>query len=190
MKFKEGKWLYTWLIILSVIGLLNIMSFSVLCREDSLSFDYLGLLVGILAILVTVLIGWNIYRVLDEDRISKIEISMQEKFREAMVHVHYNSYIAFKAQNAVAGSITSLVQTLDFLFQNVDEEYENIERNCGYLEEELKRIPNSFGETNSKILRKGLSKIEKSEAFKTGLDKETRQKLETAFNIIKQRIRS
>lgn len=190
MKSKDAKCIYIWLITLSVIVLLNIIGFCVLCTEDSLSLDFSGLLVGILAILVTVLIGWNIYRVLDEDRISKIEISMQEKFREAMVHVHYNSYIAFKAQNAVAGSITSLVQTLDFLFQNVDEEYENIERNCGYLEEELKRIPNSFGETNCKILRKGLSKIEKSEAFKTGLDKETKQKLETAFNTIRQRIKS
>lgn len=49
------------------------VSIAALCialpRAHVLDVDYLGLLVGILALLVTVLIGWNIYSVMDIKRI-------------------------------------------------------------------------------------------------------------------------
>ena len=34
-------------------------------RSPELSFDYQGVIVGVLSLLVTVLIGWNIYSVID-----------------------------------------------------------------------------------------------------------------------------
>lgn len=39
--------------------------------ENNLGFDYIGAIVGILALLVTVLIGWNIYQLVDLKNIKK-----------------------------------------------------------------------------------------------------------------------
>lgn len=52
--------------ILSILSI--ILSILVICfslPRTELSFDYLGLITGILGVLVTVLIGWNIYAVID-----------------------------------------------------------------------------------------------------------------------------
>ncbi|WP_289756359.1 hypothetical protein [Muribaculum intestinale] len=79
-----------WLIILSIISL------AALCRtfykDTALAIDYSGILVGILAALCTVLIGWQIYSIIDfnqrEDRnqrqidsLKKIIKSMNENGR-------------------------------------------------------------------------------------------------------------
>lgn len=37
-------------------------------RKEELGFDYTGVIVGILSLLVTALIGWNIYKTLEIDR--------------------------------------------------------------------------------------------------------------------------
>mgnify|MGYP003288801856 CR=1 FL=1 len=43
-------------------------------RHQELDFDYIGIIIGILSVLVTVLIGWNIYTALDlSKRAKKIE---------------------------------------------------------------------------------------------------------------------
>lgn len=45
---------------------LSIVAVCVACfRTGSLSFDYQGVIVGVLSLLVTVLIGWNIYNLID-----------------------------------------------------------------------------------------------------------------------------
>lgn len=44
-------------------------------RGVSLDFDYYGIIVGVLSILVTVLIGWNIYSVVDLKRIKEEQYS-------------------------------------------------------------------------------------------------------------------
>lgn len=46
-------------------------------RASTLAVDYLGLLVGILALLVTVLIGWNIYTVIDAKNIREEQNNLQ-----------------------------------------------------------------------------------------------------------------
>ena len=62
-----GKMRKSGAIILSAVSFVT--SIVALCiavyRSPELGFDYLGLLVGIQAVLVTALIGWNIYAVLD-----------------------------------------------------------------------------------------------------------------------------
>lgn len=53
-------------IILSIVAIaLSILAICVSLPRAELSFDYLGLITGILGVLVTVLIGWNIYAVID-----------------------------------------------------------------------------------------------------------------------------
>lgn len=53
-------------IILSIMAtILSIIAICVSLPTTEISFDYLGCLIGILGVLVTVLIGWNIYAVID-----------------------------------------------------------------------------------------------------------------------------
>lgn len=72
-----------WLAILSAI------SIATLCRsfyhEVGLGFDYMGIIVGILAALCTVLIGWQIYNVID--------FSQKEKTNAAKI-AEINNYLA------------------------------------------------------------------------------------------------
>ena len=56
--------------VISIVSLL--LSVIAVCvavwRSPELSFDYQGVIVGVLSLLVTVLIGWNIYSVVDFNR--------------------------------------------------------------------------------------------------------------------------
>lgn len=74
---------------LRAIVLLNIfaLAFSVmaLCmtHPNQLGFDYIGAIVGILALLVTILIGWNIYTIIDIKKIRKeYNIVFRHKIKE------------------------------------------------------------------------------------------------------------
>ena len=63
-------------IILSIVSLAfsSLLMFPCLPRilsNEELQFDYIGAIVGILALLVTVLIGWNIYQLVDMKDIKK-----------------------------------------------------------------------------------------------------------------------
>lgn len=52
--------------ILSTIAIiLSIVAICVAQPRTDMSFDYLGLITGILGVLVTVLVGWNIYMIID-----------------------------------------------------------------------------------------------------------------------------
>lgn len=50
-------------------------------RTPELSFDYLGVIVGILALLVTVLIGWNIYVVMDVKGINEKMKNLEDNIK-------------------------------------------------------------------------------------------------------------
>lgn len=54
-------------IIMSIVSLVcSVIAVCVACwRSPSLSFDYQGVIVGVLSLLVTALIGWNIYSLVD-----------------------------------------------------------------------------------------------------------------------------
>ncbi len=70
-------------LVLSVIAI-----FVSVYRTDDLGFDYQGVLVGILALLVTALIGWNIYNLIDIDKIRK---EMNERKGDVMRVADYSS---------------------------------------------------------------------------------------------------
>lgn len=67
---------------LSIVAL--VVAVVALCRTCprtvSLSFDYLGVIIGVLSVLVTVLIGWNIYSILD---IESFKSQINDKIKEA-----------------------------------------------------------------------------------------------------------
>lgn len=72
---NKAKWIIICIIVLASL----IMSIFSLCnslpRTDGL--DYIGVIVGILSLLVTILIGWNIYTVIDFNK-KKEELSKNE----------------------------------------------------------------------------------------------------------------
>lgn len=178
------KFIYIWLIVLTVI------SIHCLCKifpryVYKSQFDYLGLLVGLLAAMVAILLSWNIYQALDGSRLSKIEKSLEEKFRMTMVSANYSTHLAFKASGHMDGSITALIQTLYYQFQNIEDEYYNIRSLCVKLEEELNNYSDNFCEINRKLLRKHISLIENSDAFQNILDKDLNTRLKNAFDTIK-----
>lgn len=82
------KFLIAWLIILTVISVI------VLCRtfysEVELKIDYLGVIVGILALLCTVLIGWQIYTFFD---FSKREEYSGRRIHELEEHITQTDFI-------------------------------------------------------------------------------------------------
>lgn len=64
-----------WGVLLSILGIVNlILLIPLLCMhfpriiDNNLGIDYLGIIVSIITILVTVLIGWNIYNVLNIEK--------------------------------------------------------------------------------------------------------------------------
>lgn len=73
-----------------------LVSIAALCiaayRTPNLTFDYQGVLVGILSALVTVLIGWNIYSTLDLKR----EMQMVEQTKQTVIyHSEKNAITTF-----------------------------------------------------------------------------------------------
>lgn len=68
---KNDKWLdltngVCWSIIFSLAAIvMSIVAVANKCPRCNLEFDYLGLLIGIVSLLVTVMLGWNIFQVID-----------------------------------------------------------------------------------------------------------------------------
>ena len=59
-------------IVVSLVAyILSICAIAHIYPREETSFDYLGLIIGVLSLLVTVLIGWQIYTTLDSKRIIK-----------------------------------------------------------------------------------------------------------------------
>lgn len=66
-----------WLVIVSILSITAICL--VICRIDPISYDYMAILVGILSILVTILIGWQIWSTIAIDSRIKGAISSAKK---------------------------------------------------------------------------------------------------------------
>lgn len=85
-------------IVHSIISAINAMSsiilLCILCpRINNLGFDYIGIIVAILALLVTLLIGWNIFTALDfrKEVSAKIEEYRKQCQHDLRVHSELNN---------------------------------------------------------------------------------------------------
>lgn len=86
------KWL------LSVISFL--FSLAVLCKAfprfieipNETGFDYIGFIIGVLSLLVTVLIGWNIYSVID---LRNIKSELEEVKSDSLFNSYKTSTVVF-----------------------------------------------------------------------------------------------
>lgn len=155
-------------IILSIVALVisSLLMFPCLPRilsSKELQFDYIGAVIGILSLLVTALIGWNIYQVINIKRIKEqIQKDVDEKTRLVLASLHYNSFLAFK-NNSSVGAVTSLIMCLNQLLKNTDEEAENIERIIREIKETFNKVKGTdvFGANNRRMLYKTIREIEK-----------------------------
>lgn len=89
------------------------MSIFALCRSlpREAGVDYMGVIVGILALLVTVLIGWNIYTVVDfSRRLSKVRKKAESKVSKTIA----------KHNHTVRG-LTYFLHSIDFYNRNITE---------------------------------------------------------------------
>lgn len=73
-----------WSIALSILSVIISASVAFICcpRNNAIEFDYLGVIIGAYSLLVTALIGWNIYSLVD---IKNMRKSIEETFRKRIV---------------------------------------------------------------------------------------------------------
>lgn len=75
--FFRKNWISIFPILFSLIALANCYP-----RTENLEFDYLGVIVGVLSLLITILIGWNIYTMVDFNRKTKeLERKVEREIR-------------------------------------------------------------------------------------------------------------
>ena len=81
-----------WALVLSIVSVvISIIAICISCpHKAELGFDYQGVIVGILALLVTMLIGWNIYSIIDI-----------RKIREELLTTKVNSAFNAEKNNAI-----------------------------------------------------------------------------------------
>ena len=126
-------------IILSIVALVVslLLMFPCLPRilsNEELQFDYIGAIVGILALLVTVLIGWNIYQLVDMKDIKKnYETSIdaiKNEFDKRVKDVETDNFI----------ETTALYNILDAKIKNSPASYLAVCINSFYDLKEMKRF--------------------------------------------------
>lgn len=121
------NWISIFPILFSLIALVNCYP-----RIEQLGFDYLGLIVGILALLVTVLIGWNIYSVVDFDSKKK----------------EFNNVI-----NSMKKEIERMNNVIDTKYEKLQNEFNNeIECKSSVCKEKHKQIINKCNSEKSQII--------------------------------------
>ena len=82
-----------WAIIIALASIImGIVAVAHKCPRYNLDFDYLGLLVGILSLLVTALLGWNIYQVIDLKRAKQEIADIHNTTRIYIDRLHINLY--------------------------------------------------------------------------------------------------
>lgn len=85
-----SKWIWLFALVLSVVNII------VVCRcnpSSEITFDYNGIIIGALSLLVTVLIGWNIYSVIDfKKNVESLEFKTQEYKKDTEANFEKQSY--------------------------------------------------------------------------------------------------
>lgn len=122
-------------IAIGLSGIAIIISVIAICfaayRTPELQFDYIGVLVGIIASLVTVLIGWNIYTLIDiketSQRLNEFREEFEKKIKSVKGEVEFNVKLEIMQTVPVliARENGDLVQTLKFMFNVFHENTDN-----------------------------------------------------------------
>lgn len=96
MKNAENRWVdlsngVAWSIIFSLAAIImGVIALSTSYPRTDLSLDYMGVIVGILTLLVTALIGWQVYQAISfEHRIKVITDSIELKSQKAEARIYF-----------------------------------------------------------------------------------------------------
>ena len=86
-KIKSNRKSFNWAIALSFIALIvsGVAIAVALPRAHDLSFDYFGVIVGMLSLFITALLGWNIYALLDFNRVREEVVELTDLYKEAIM---------------------------------------------------------------------------------------------------------
>ncbi|MEG1007241.1 MAG: hypothetical protein RSO15_13315 [Bacteroides sp.] len=112
----------SWALILSGMAVL----ISIACcfiKIEPISYDYMGVLVGILSLLVTVLIGWNIYTFIDikgtSQRIDKFRTEFEEKIEKSNLKTQFDVKMEIMriVPILIARQKEDLISSLQFMFK-------------------------------------------------------------------------
>ncbi len=116
-----SKWIWLFALVLSVLNII------VVCRcnpSSEITFDYNGIIIGALSILVTVLIGWNIYSVVDFKKITEsIKSEMDVLKNDTSNNIAQNS----KRINEVSKEVSNINENNATLEQEYYERIKNVE---------------------------------------------------------------
>ena len=93
------KWIWLFAIIVSIV---NIVVVCLSSPRTAVYFDYQGIIIGSLSILVTLLIGWNIYSTVDVKRcVTKLKSSTADRFDEQCHDIEQRHFYT-EGKNAVS----------------------------------------------------------------------------------------
>jgi hypothetical protein len=158
MKNKAYK-SYAWITIpLSIAAIIfSIMAICVSCpRELDLGFDYQGVIVGILSLLVTMLIGWQIYNLfmLKSEMEKRMEEILNDKLRK-LNHI-VTGYTKARLSNALfckeePESLDNIFDAIEDIIQGDGIDPENMALNCAI--DKIHAYIQDSGNSSIKILR-------------------------------------
>ncbi len=112
-----SKWLWLFSLIISLANIV-VVCLSLPAGHEP-DFDYLGLIVGSLSILVTVLIGWNIYTLVD----FKNEVKVIKNYREELDKIK-------NTQESNSNEITQLYSHIETINTNIGTLNTKLNRLC------------------------------------------------------------
>ncbi len=85
--------------------ILSIIAICVSCsRENQINFDYMGVIVGVLSLLITVLVGWNIFTLID---IRRIQEDIKKRKKEVDFESRRNMCVSSMALSDLYYEITT-----------------------------------------------------------------------------------
>lgn len=86
------------LILSSIAIVISIITICLALPRTEMSIDYLGLITGILGVLVTVLIGWNIYMIIDFKQEKENLKQYFEEQKKSVQSVGHDLFVTYKNQ--------------------------------------------------------------------------------------------
>lgn len=172
------------IIIYSILGISLVFSIFALCRaypRESLGFDYMGVIVGLLALLVGFLVAWQIYKTIDVDKkIAMMSNSSRDAIAEDMFYRGYSNGISGNG-NAFFPTVRTCVAALNLNFTEEKAAYflEIIESYLWGLGNDIRTIDSIESEIDKiKFKSKSIDKCYKILAQKRKKAKEYEKKQE------------
>jgi hypothetical protein len=112
-----------WILGLSISAILvSVTSLCVICiRNNELNMDWYGVLIGILSLLVTLLLGWQIYNAVTmESRLSKMTESVKKEFKKVIDCAEKETEIKILHTTSVAFTASKNYElALDFIIKAI-----------------------------------------------------------------------